>query len=289
MQRWVVVAAVGAGAILIVAGAAVVLRDGDPERGGVTTTTAAPSTAEHSQRPAKAVQQPSGDPTSDPVPILTYHVIADPPADARYPELHVSGPAFAAQMRWLARHGFHAVTLGAVADHWRLGRRLPAHPIVVSFDDGYRSQFATAAPVLRRHGWPGVINLAVENTTDFWGLPPAQVRLLIADGWEVASHSLTHPNLTQIGTEQLRHEVAVSRAALRRMFHVPVDFFCYPAGRLDGRVVAAVQAAGYLGATTTAPGLARPTDMFRLARVRVDRSDGVRGLAGKLRALGATR
>jgi peptidoglycan/xylan/chitin deacetylase (PgdA/CDA1 family) len=281
------VAAVGAGAILTVVGTAVVLRDGDPERGGAATTTA-PSTAKPSQRPAKAVQQPPGDPTSDPVPILMYHVIADPPAAAPYPELYVSGPVFAAQMRWLARHDFHAVTLRAVADHWRLGRRLPAHAIVVSFDDGYRSQFATAAPALRRHGWPGVINLAVKNTTDFWGLPRAQVRLLIADGWEVAAHSLTHPDLTKIGADQLRHEVAGSRVALRKMFHVPVDFFCYPSGRLDGRVVAAVQAAGYLGATTTASGLARPTDMFRLARVRVDRSDGVMGLAAKLRAVGAT-
>jgi len=215
-----------------------------------------------------------------------YHVVADPPADAPYPELYVSGPAFTAQMRWLARHGYHAVTLSAVADHWRLGRRLPAHPIVVSFDDGYRSQFATAAPALRRHGWPGVINLAVRNTTDFWGLPPAQVRLLIAAGWEVAAHSLTHPDLTRIGPGQLEHEVAGSRAALRRTFHVPVDFFCYPAGRLDDRVVAAVRAAGYVGATTTAPGLARPTDMFRLARVRVDRGDGITGLAAKLRAVG---
>ena len=284
MRRWVTGAAVGAGAILVGVGAAVVLMGGDPERGGVATTTA-PSISTP-QRPAKAVRQPPGAPTSDPVPILMYHVIADPPADAPYPELYVSGPAFAAQMGWLARHGFHAVTLRAVADHWRLSRRLPAHPIVVSFDDGYRSQFATAAPALRRHGWPGVINLEVRNTTDFWGLPPPQVRLLIADGWEVAAHSLTHPDLTQIGAEQLRREVAGSRAALHTMFHVPVDFFCYPSGRLDDRVVAAVKKAGYMGATTTAPGLARPTDMFRLARVRVDRSDGVAGLAAKLRAAG---
>jgi peptidoglycan/xylan/chitin deacetylase (PgdA/CDA1 family) len=286
MRRWVTVAAVGAGAILVGVSAAVVLRAGENERGGSATTTA-PAATKTSQRP-KAPQRPPGDPTSDPVPILMYHVVADPPADAPYPELYVSGPAFAAQMGWLARHGFHAVTLRAVADHWRLGRRLPAHPIVVSFDDGYRSQFATAAPALRRHGWPGVINLAVRNTTDFWGLPPPQVRLLIADGWEVAAHSLTHPDLTKIGAVQLQHEVAGSRAALRRMFHVPVDFFCYPSGRLDDRVVAAVQAAGYVGATTTAPGLARPTDMFRLARVRVDRSDSVAGLAAKLRAAGAT-
>ena len=71
------------------------------------------------------------------------------------------------------------------------------------------------------------------------------------------------------------------------MFGVPVDFFCYPAGRLDDTVVAAVRSAGYLGATTTAPGLATPADIFRLNRVRVDRSDGVAGLAAKLARCGA--
>jgi hypothetical protein len=70
------------------------------------------------------------------------------------------------------------------------------------------------------------------------------------------------------------------------MFHVPVSFFCYPAGRYDNRVVAAVRAAGYLGATTTAYGLARPGDMFTLKRVRVNRSDGVAGFVSKLRAFG---
>jgi hypothetical protein len=71
------------------------------------------------------------------------------------------------------------------------------------------------------------------------------------------------------------------------MFGERVDFFCYPAGRLDEKVVQAVRAAGFLGATTTAPGLATPADMFRLNRVRVDRSDGVAGLAAKLHAAGA--
>jgi hypothetical protein len=64
-----------------------------------------------------------------------------------------------------------------------------------------------------------------------------------------------------------------------------VNFFCYPAGRYDAAVVAAVQQAGYLGATTTTYGLARPGDLFTLARVRVSGSDGVKGLAAKLAAL----
>ena len=76
-----------------------------------------------------------------------------------------------------------------------------------------------------------------------------------------------------------------SRTALRRRFHVPVDFFCYPAGRYDPAVVAEVRRAGFLGATTTANGLARPPHFYTLDRIEIVGSDGVAGFVRKLTAL----
>ena len=60
---------------------------------------------------------------------------------------------------------------------------------------------------------------------------------------------------------------------------MPVNFFCYPAGRYDDTVVAAVQAAGYLGATTTNYGLARPGDLYTLYRVRINGTDSISAFA----------
>jgi peptidoglycan/xylan/chitin deacetylase (PgdA/CDA1 family) len=234
------------------------------------------------------VAAPAGGATSGQapaVPVLMYHVVADPPANASYPELYLSKADFAGQMAWLARRGFHAVTLSALYGYWFAQRPLPAKPVVVSFDDGYRSQAVTAAPILRRHGWAGVIDLEVRNTDDFWGLPPGQVRKLLAAGWELASHTINHPDLRTLPDDQLRKEVTGSRETLRRVFGVPVDFFCYPAGRYDARVVAAVRAAGYRGATTTDYGLATPDDLFTLKRIRINRSDGVSGFVAKVRSL----
>lgn len=216
------------------------------------------------------------------VPILMYHVIADPPAGAPYPQLYVSETDFARQMRWLARHGYHAVTQRAVWDHWHRGHPLPAKPIVVSFDDGYRSVASAAFPHMRAKAWPGVLNLTVKNLRVSGGLSQFNVRTLLEAGWELASHSLTHPDLTGLDGRALRREVTDSRKMLRARFGVPVDFFCYPAGRYDAKVIAAVHRARYLGATTTIEGLARPQDPYELRRVRVSRSDGVAGLAEKL-------
>jgi peptidoglycan/xylan/chitin deacetylase (PgdA/CDA1 family) len=225
---------------------------------------------------------------STPVPILMYHVIADSPAGAPYPELFVSEADFAAQMNWLARHGYQAVTQRDVWNHWHRGGALPAKPIVISFDDGYRGVAHAALPEMHRRSWPGVLNLAVKNLHVSGGLSERQVRRLIAAGWELASHSLTHPNLPGLDDLTLRREVTRSRAVLRVLFRVPVDFFCYPAGRYDPRVVRAVRRAGYLGATTTVDGLARPEQPYELRRVRVSGSDGESGLARKLVALSAS-
>jgi peptidoglycan/xylan/chitin deacetylase (PgdA/CDA1 family) len=231
--------------------------------------------------------KPPRGPHDAPVPILMYHVIAPPPTGAPYPGLYVKPADFRGQVGWLAAHGYHAVTLRRVYDYWRGTEALPRNPVVLTFDDGYRSDFTVALPTLRARHWPGVLNLEVRNLQPVWGTRPGMVRKLIAAGWEIDAHTLTHPDLTTVDPAELRREVAGSRAAIRRMFHVPVDFFCYPAGRYDAAVLAAVRAAGFLGATTETEGLARPHSLDTLDRVRVNGSDGVSGFAAKLRALRA--
>ena len=221
------------------------------------------------------------------VPILMYHVVDRPPASAPYPDLYVSREEFEAQVHWLVGAGYVAVTLAQVVDAWNGVGSLPPRPVVLSFDDGYRSHARAAHAVLRAHRWPGVLNLDLSNLAPSWGIAPAGVRRLIAAGWEIDAHSLTHADLTHLSGAALAREVAGSRRKIRRLFGVTPRFFCYPAGRFDADVIAAVEAAGYEGATTTEFGVASPVSgRFSLARVRVARGDGAEGLARKLGSLG---
>jgi peptidoglycan/xylan/chitin deacetylase (PgdA/CDA1 family) len=221
-----------------------------------------------------------------PVPILMYHVIASPPATAPYPGLFVPRKVFAAQMRYLSRHGYHAVTLQQVFDHWRRGDFLPRHPVVISFDDGFSNWYTKAYPILRSLSWAGTMNLALSHLAS-GDVSPWWVKKLIQAGWELDSHTLSHADLTQLDPAQLTEEVRDSRQKLRRLFHVPVNFFCYPSGRFNSTVIEAVRSAGYLGATTTMFGLAAPSDAFALDRIRVLGTDGASGLGAKLAAAGA--
>jgi peptidoglycan/xylan/chitin deacetylase (PgdA/CDA1 family) len=204
-----------------------------------------------------------------PVPILMWHVVAEPRPGAPYPELWVSPAQFKAQVAALRHAGFTAITMGELWRAWHGSGRLPARPVVLSFDDGDLSHLTRAAPVLADVGWPGVLNLAV-NHMGPKGLPRWAARRLVRGGWEIGSHTVDHLDLTTLSDGVLADQLTRSRRLIRAELGVTARFFCYPAGRNDDRVRAAVAKAGYAAATTTVPGVAAPTDdPFLLPRIRV--------------------
>jgi peptidoglycan/xylan/chitin deacetylase (PgdA/CDA1 family) len=267
-------------AVALLVAAIVVVADGS---GGSSTrgTPAGEVASTHGSRGARsstgagtpaAARASTGPPGTDPVPILMYHVIAAPPPGAPFPGLYVPPAEFAEQMRALEHAGWHAVTLDEVEAYWRHGASLGAgKPIVISFDNGYNSQYTQALPVLRGLGWVGDENLQLS------GLPPSQgglgegqIRGLLAAGWELDTQGISHADLITLDAEQLQYQVAVARETLQHRFHVPVNWFCYPSGHYNPAVVAAVKAAGFAGSTTVVPGWAHPSDdRYRLHRLRV--------------------
>ena len=214
-----------------------------------------------------------------------YHVIADPPARAMHPDLFVSRADFEVQMHWLAAHGYSAVTLRELYDFWFHGVWLPLRPIVISFDDGNLSQHVNAFPILRKLNWPGVLNLKLNALRARRTLPAWRVRDMLRAGWELNAHTITHPDLTRVDDAELWHQVYDARVQLQLKFRAAVEFFCYPGGRYDARVIKAVRNEGYLGATATTYGVGRPEDIWKLSRVRIDRSDHLSGFASKLQSL----
>jgi peptidoglycan/xylan/chitin deacetylase (PgdA/CDA1 family) len=110
---------------------------------------------------------------------------------------------------------------------------------------------------------------------------------VVAAGWELDSHTLTHAHLTQIGAPDLAAEVEQSRTTLQQRFDVPVDFFCYPYGEYDAAVITRVVAGGYLAATTTRTGVASSAgNPYELPRITIFRGDGAAGLSRALAAVG---
>jgi peptidoglycan/xylan/chitin deacetylase (PgdA/CDA1 family) len=216
------------------------------------------------------------------VPILVYHVIGTPKPGTPNSGLWISPQTLKEQVAYLDRRGYTVVSPQAVYDYWH-GGPLPRKPVVLSFDDGFDTDYSRALPILAAHGWEGTLNLALSHYEHgSWGLNRRTVGALIRGGWELDSHTKTHAALRGLSRRVLRDEVAGSRRFMRRTFHVPVNFFAYPSGEYDARVLAAVRKAGYLGAVTTNPHFAGPHEPYTLGRIEVVRGDTLRDLAAKL-------
>jgi peptidoglycan/xylan/chitin deacetylase (PgdA/CDA1 family) len=268
-----------AGALLLVSVAVVIaaIASGSGGSGGsahhaTKGSSRSSSGAKGAASPGSAAPVLLGHPGTQAVPILMYHVIAPPPAGAPFPGLYVPPLQFSEQMQALKTAGWHAVTPDQLQAYWRRGVSLgPGHPIVLSFDNGYQSQYTQALPVLRRLGW------VAEENIQLSGLPPsqggllqAQIRGLVAAGWELDTQGFSHADLITLDASALHYQVAVARRVIQQRFHVPANWFCYPSGHYDPTVVAAVKAAGYTGSTTVVPGWAhREDDPYRLHRLRV--------------------
>jgi peptidoglycan/xylan/chitin deacetylase (PgdA/CDA1 family) len=278
------------GAVLLVTAIALAA-NGDGGSSGAASQTVAARPAAHTGRTGAATKRgahtghhapgiphstvtgtATGKPGKAAVPVLMYHVINPPPPGAPYPGLYVPAGEFAAQMRALKAAGWHAVTMDQLEAYWTRGVPLgPGKPIVLTFDNGYASQYTNALPILKKLGWVGDENIQLS------GLPPSQgglsndqVRGLLAAGWELDTQGISHADLITLDAAELHYQVATAREILRTRYGVAVNWFCYPSGHYDATVIAEVKAAGFVGSTTVIPGWAAPgEDPYRLPRLRV--------------------
>jgi peptidoglycan/xylan/chitin deacetylase (PgdA/CDA1 family) len=290
VPRMRVLALVGVPALAALAVALLTGCGGSSRPSGPRAATARRSAQGTTPPQVSSTSAPNGRRGTAPVPILMYHVINPPPPGAKFPGLYVPASEFAAQMQALAQAGFHAVTMDQMLASWTYGAPLPSgRPVVVSFDNGYQSQYTLALPVLHRLGWVGVENLQLT------GLPPSQgglsseqVRGLLSAGWELDTQGFSHADLIALSPSALHYQVGVARTVIQQRYHVAANWFCYPSGHYNAAVVAAVKAAGYVGSTTVVPGWARPgSDPYRLPRLRVLGGTSPRALLDEISAIGS--
>jgi peptidoglycan/xylan/chitin deacetylase (PgdA/CDA1 family) len=215
---------------------------------------------------------------------LCYHAVSE-----RWPsELAVTPDALHAQLSQLVGRGYAAATFTTAVT--RGGGRT----LAVTFDDGYRSVLELAFPVLQQLGLPGTVYVPTAwpgqqrpmrwPGIDQWVGSPwedelrplswDELRRLANAGWEIGSHTRTHPHLTELPAPLLDEELAVSRRDCERALGGPCTSIAYPYGDVDARVVQAARRAGYL-AGAALPRRAHGARTFEWPRIGVTRDDSL--------------
>lgn len=183
--------------------------------------------------------------------VLVYHHIGYLPANPTQAERNVTNTpeAFRAHMKLLHDEGFNVVGFSDVVACTIGEGALPEKAVVITFDDGIKSQFTKARPVLKEYGFTATFFVV----TDYVGhggnvMSWDDLHALETEGMTVASHTRKHRWLTRISDEALAEELAGSKARLEAELGHSVDYLAYPFGAYDARAMAAAQAAGYLAA-----------------------------------------
>lgn len=151
-------------------------------------------------------------------------------------------------MEKLYRNGYRTVGLTDAVENLHSEGSPPEKTFVLTFDDGYRSVFSQAFPVMKRYGMSATVFLTVGgepaeprpggrmptlNGSEM--LSWAEVTEMRDAGIRFGAHTLTHPDLTRLGTESVEYEIVRSKEIIESVLGEPVRSFAYPYGRYDER------------------------------------------------------
>ena len=217
---------------------------------------------------------------SEDVLVLCYHAVS-PDWEAT---MAVTPEALREQLTALASRGYRGATFREAVLDPPAGRT-----VAVTFDDSYRSVAELGRPILDELGWPATVFVPTAyagaeeprgwDGTDHWLSTPhareltpmswAKLAGLRDAGWEIGSHTSTHPHLTECDDDRLAAELRGSKADCERELGAPCETLAYPYGDHDGRVVAAAADSGYAAAAALPGRAGRRPELHAYPRVGV--------------------
>jgi len=184
------------------------------------------------------------------IPILTYHRFAE---DCNSP-LCMPKRLFELQMKYLKENGYHVITPEELTAFLEYRHGLPKKSVLITMDDGYRSAYDIAYPILKEYGFTATLCIY----TSFVGVSEIaitwdQLREMKANGFTIGSHTVSHSDLTtpkEGETEpefiaRIEEEIQASKKIIDKKLMQDTYIFAYPYGHYDQRSINVARQAGY--------------------------------------------
>jgi peptidoglycan/xylan/chitin deacetylase (PgdA/CDA1 family) len=216
--------------------------------------------------------------------VLCYHAVSE----TWESPLAVMSDALRRQVTWLLGRGYEAKPFTEAVHGRCVGPTL-----AITFDDACLSVFTHARPLLAELGvpatvfaptnfvgtgapmsWPGVSHwIGSDHEAELVAMSWEQLRELVDSGWEVGSHTCSHPSLPMLPDKDLDLELLLSREECERRLGRPCRAIAYPFGHVDSRVVAAAARAGYAAGAALRSERWQGDELLCYPRLCVSRSD----------------
>jgi peptidoglycan/xylan/chitin deacetylase (PgdA/CDA1 family) len=189
------------------------------------------------------------------IPILCYHRFDYGEQSSMNTPPHI----FENQMKFLKENGYRVISAQDLLDFLAYQRQVPKKSVLITIDDGYRSAYRNAWPILNKYGFTATLFVY----TSYVGISAKAVtwdelRTLKTNGITIGSHSVYHSDLTDrknLETDEefhtrIKEEIFLSKKIIDRELEQDTYFFAFPYGRYNSQVLEMTASAGYKMAVT---------------------------------------
>ncbi len=199
--------------------------------------------------------------------VLLYHQIGNSPNANTNLDCYCKVVDFKNQMTFLYENNFKVISLSYACQLIERSGKFESDYVVLSFDDGCDSFYNCAHPILAEFGFIASVYPVVGylgRSASWKGLTNSRISILSKQklvelssaGYEIGSHTIEHPKLTTLRTEQIYYQLSESKALLEDIICKPVTSFAYPHGDFNSETIAILKQCGYLNAVTCKPNFA---------------------------------
>ncbi len=175
--------------------------------------------------------------------------------DERYPTTNVDMDQFRQQMAYLADNNYNVISLAKLVTKLRKDRPLPPRTVVITVDDGYRTTYTKAWPVLKKHDFPFTVFLYVEGLEKGYAnyLTWEQVEEMAAARVDFQDHGYSHHRMAdwpgEMGEAEYRRwigdDLRLGQEILERRLKQKPSFFAIPYGEYNHIVLEEAEKIGY--------------------------------------------
>ncbi len=184
------------------------------------------------------------------IPVLTYHRFAEN-CDS---SLCMPANIFELQMQYLKDNGYHVIKAEQLLDFLEYRCGVPKKSVLITMDDGYRSVYDIAYPILKKYGFTATLFIPTSFvSTSRMAITWEQLKEMQMNGFTIGSHSVYHSDLSQPKTDEtqreylarIKEELYVSKKIIDQKLNQDTYFLAYPFGYYDQRSAQIAREAGY--------------------------------------------
>lgn len=242
--------------------------------------------------------------------ILVYHNIAPDLDKSKIEADSVKKDEFERQVQFLKENDFNITPLQKLVSDLLNGLKIKEKTVVITFDDGYRTTFSNALPILKKYDFPATVFLAVDyigkNISFPWlnlfGNPDAsedlspmdwkEVKELYHAGIEIGSHTCSHTFLPKSDNDTIQKELTKSRNIIHEVLGEPPGAFALPFSfpikhhawpHFKSALIKGLEKGGYTSCCTLCRGYVdSKSNPYMLKRIFIDKYDSLQSFYSKL-------